>query len=873
MKVALAKDLTLTGGSVKFGDTVLNNSGLTIQNGPSITNTGINMGGKQITNLAPGVNGTDAATVDQVLEAKTEVSSGANTTVTKIKGADGQDVYTVNANSSSVKAGSSAVSVVAGGRDSNRNTEYKVDLAQLTKDDIQKGVDAAENVEKLSDSAVQYDRKPDGTVNKDSITLAGPDGTQIKNVADGVDGKDAVNKGQLDKATTELTNKGLNFAANSGDTYNAKLGETVSIKGAAENTDFSKSDAGKNIYTQVDAQGNIVVGLAKDLVDLTSITVKNGVDGKDGTTVIGQDGISVTGPQGANGEPGKTTTIEGGTIETETIHLAGKDGKDGIDLTADLVDGFVEYDRKPDGTVNKDSVTFAGTPTTSTKNADGTITTTGGTVLNNVASAGDYTDVANAGKAVNAGDLSNAVNNAASDLTDKGLIFAGNSGDNYTAKLGTVVAVKGAEANTDFTKSDAGKNIYTQVDDKGNIVVGLAKDIELLDGSIRFGDVGPIISHTGINAGNTIITNVKAGNADTDAVNVSQLKELKDIVNNYVTNPGTGTGIGSINFAGNSGDTITAGSNSTVTIKGDDKNKDFAKSDAGANIYTQSDKSGNITIALAKNVDLTADGSLDVGTTKVVDGQITGLTNKEFSASDFGQAGRAATEEQLGLVKTDVDKNTSNIQNLTTHINNLDIGKGLVQQADPTAEVTVAKDTGGTVVNIIGTDGNRTITGVAEGVKGHDAVNVSQLNQVLGGQLDSVTNTYAAPIYNVAGSTYNNVGGAIDALDKADQATNTRIDNLSNNIEQAFYNTNNRIDDVEKRANAGIAAAMALESAPYVAGKFTYAAGAAYHGGENAFGVTLRRTADNGRWSVTGGVAKASEGDASFRIGISGVID
>ena len=66
---------------------------------------------------------------------------------------------------------------------------------------------------------------------------------------------------------------------------------------------------------------------------------------------------------------------------------------------------------------------------------------------------------------------------------------------------------------------------------------------------------------------------------------------------------------------------------------------------------------------------------------------------------------------------------------------------------------------------------------------------------------------------------------------------------------------------------------MALESAPYVAGKWTYAAGAAYHGGENAIGVTLRKTADNGRWSLTGGVAAASEGDPSFRIGISGVID
>ena len=92
-------------------------------------------------------------------------------------------------------------------------------------------------------------------------------------------------------------------------------------------------------------------------------------------------------------------------------------------------------------------------------------------------------------------------------------------------------------------------------------------------------------------------------------------------------------------------------------------------------------------------------------------------------------------------------------------------------------------------------------------------------------------------------------------------------------MEQSFRNTNKRIDDVEKRANAGIAAALALESAPFVAGKYTYAAGAAYNGDESAIGVTLRKTADNGRWSLTGGIAAATEGDPSFRIGISGVID
>ncbi|MFH4237976.1 YadA-like family protein, partial [Acinetobacter baumannii] len=102
---------------------------------------------------------------------------------------------------------------------------------------------------------------------------------------------------------------------------------------------------------------------------------------------------------------------------------------------------------------------------------------------------------------------------------------------------------------------------------------------------------------------------------------------------------------------------------------------------------------------------------------------------------------------------------------------------------------------------------------------------------------------------------------------------NTKIDNVSNKLEQAFYATNQRIDDVEKSANAGIAAAMALENAPFVAGKYTYAVGAAYHGGENAVGVTLRKNADNGRWSLTTGASLGSQGSPLVRVGVSTVID
>ena len=208
-----------------------------------------------------------------------------------------------------------------------------------------------------------------------------------------------------------------------------------------------------------------------------------------------------------------------------------------------------------------------------------------------------------------------------------------------------------------------------------------------------------------------------------------------------------------------------------------------------------------------------------------------------------------------------------------------------MQQAGASGEVTVAKNTGGTTVNVAGKDGDRVVTGVANGAvnsTSKDAVNGSQLSatndavvKYLGGgaAYDNITGSFTAPSYTVGDSKHNNVGGAIDALNQADQALNQKIDNVSTKLDDAFRVTNDRIDNVEQKANAGIAAAMALESAPYIPGKYTYAAGAAYHGGENAVGVTLRKTADNGRWSITGGVAAASQGDPSVRIGISGVID
>lgn len=69
LEVQLAKDVDLTKeGSLTVGGTTVNNKGVSVENGPSITQDGIDAGNKRITNVAPGKKGTDAVNVDQLNE-------------------------------------------------------------------------------------------------------------------------------------------------------------------------------------------------------------------------------------------------------------------------------------------------------------------------------------------------------------------------------------------------------------------------------------------------------------------------------------------------------------------------------------------------------------------------------------------------------------------------------------------------------------------------------------------------------------------------------------------------------------------------------------------------------------------------------------
>ena len=183
----------------------------------------------------------------------------------------------------------------------------------------------------------------------------------------------------------------------------------------------------------------------------------------------------------------------------------------------------------------------------------------------------------------------------------------------------------------------------------------------------------------------------------------------------------------------------------------------------------------------------------------------------------------------------------------------------------------------------------RQINGVAAGSVDSDAVNVSQLKAV---QTSVTTLDNNAVKYDTttAGTTnYNsvnlgnsnstgpvtlgNVANGVAPNDAVNvQQLNAGVASANAYTDARVNGLQGNIDGVARKAYAGVASAMALESAPYIAGKTTYAAGMGYYQSQGAVGIALGRTADNGRWSVTGGVS-ASAGGVAVRAGVSGIWD
>ena len=304
LKVRLAKALKGL-ESVTTGDTVMDNSGVTINNGAagnpvSLTKNGLDNGGNKITNVAAGVNGTDAVNVNQL---NTVAGEAAKHTTVKAKDAN-----------VTVTEGTNA----AGGKEYTVGLGNKVTLGSDPSKQV--SIDGTTGIIKAGDK-VTIDGTT-GNIDAGKVKINGKDGTvngltnktwDPNNITSGQAAtedqlKEVDNK--ITNTSTDLTNKGMDFAGNEGE-FHRNLGEKVTIKG--EGTKAASEYSGENIRTFADTNGNVVVKMDKNLKTETIVaTGENGKDGKIG--INGKDGqttnISVTrdGKPGVDGAPGATTT-------------------------------------------------------------------------------------------------------------------------------------------------------------------------------------------------------------------------------------------------------------------------------------------------------------------------------------------------------------------------------------------------------------------------------------------------------------------------------------------------------------------------------------------------------------------------------------
>ncbi len=748
---------------------------LTINGKTYVNKDGLNANGQKITNVANGTANSDAVNFGQLKDAvaagKTILKDGKNTTV------EGEGTvanpYKVNVNDDLVlgKKGADGKdgSIGVNGKDGSSVVIHGKDGISI------KGKDGKDGVTlKAKDGA-------NGT--EGQIGLTGPAGKDGKSThADiGVNAGPASLDPAKNLSATEMTrlyyvdekgdhqvatmDDGMKFAGNTGLAIK-KLNSTMTIRGTGTKADTEYDPS--NIKTMVDADGNMIVGLDKNLkADSVGI---NGKDGRDGATIKGGDGKpGVDGTnitrliiEEKNGKQHDIATLDdgmkyggdtGAVIKkklNEQVNVVGGI-TDESKLTTDdnigvVSDGSNNLKVRLAKDVKLNSVTAGNVvmDTTGfyvkkmTRTPAGTVSLTadglnnGGNKIANIAAGEADTDAVNVSQLKNQG----------SEIVNKGFGIKAEDGNEVKKKLGETVDVVGD-----------GKNISTRVEG-GRVRVGLKDDILLnsvttgrtrmdtngltvQDGSgntavtvdkdgLKIKD-GPSVTRSGIDAGGKKITNVAAGEADTDAVNVSQLKKA----------------------AAGATTKVADGKNTTVTSE---TNADGSKTyhvNLNDDITLGTDPSKQISIK-------GSEGTIKAGQVTVngTAGTVNGLTNKTWDPNNI-TSGQAATEDQLKVVSGQAGKHSSvtagsNIS-VTTGTNANGGTEYKVAVVDtPTFKTvttgnTVMSNSGLTIKNgpsitQTGVDaGGKRITNVAAGKADTDAVNVGQLKQI-GGAINKVDN-------------------------------------------------------------------------------------------------------------------------------------
>ncbi|WP_405200802.1 YadA-like family protein [Actinobacillus pleuropneumoniae] len=588
-------DLTSATFTNAGGDkSVVDGNGLTITptkggNTVSLTTSGLDNGGNKVINVAAGdvnanstdaVNGSQLYAVSEVANKGWNIQTNGNDT-TNVK--PGDTVNFVNGDNIAITNDGTKVTVgLVKNVDLGEDGSIKAGDTFVNKD----GVKVGDNVSLTKDGLTAGDVKISAT------TGINAGDKQITNVASGLGGKklseaegdtltNAANIGDLQTAVSSVTDAsqggGFGLADDKGANVTQNLGKTIAVKGD-----------GKNISTVVKG-GALTVNLNKD-VDL----------GKDGSLTIGN------------------TTINSDQVKVGDVTVSSNGKVSGVadgDISpnsTEAINGSQLYD------ANQNIANYLG----------------GGSKLDDKGNviAPTYTITKVDGNTTTANNVGDAITNLNNEVV-KPLTFEGDTGVASKRKLGSTVTIKGGVQDSSKLSEN---NIGVVSDGKGTLAVKLAKDIKVDSveaktvnantvnaNTVKAGDTtinsdgvtikdGPSVTKSGINAAGNRITNVKAGQADTDAVNVSQLKGAVGHVNQRINkvNKDLRAGIAGANAAAGLPQAYMPGKSMMAVAAGTYKNES-----ALAVGYSRSSDNGKVILKLQGNANTRGDlgGSVGVG--------------------------------------------------------------------------------------------------------------------------------------------------------------------------------------------------------------------------------------------------------------------
>lgn len=816
---------------------------------------------------------------------------------------------TVAAQGTSIKAIDQRVTVNEGDIKS-----IKGDVSNIT-DVVNDHTTSINVLQKADERSVKYDGQ---SGNFDSITLAGgKEGTRISNVKDGIARDDAANMGQLRDGITE--------AKNYTDTQVSNLNTTIGT--ATKNA----------VQYDGDNHTSVTLGGANASAPVSLHNIADGVKANDAVNV-GQ--LSKVESIANNANQGWNVAVNNGT--SSRVHpgdtVVFQDDGNNIALKQD--GQTITVGMKDD--VKFNSVSIVGGPSLSVSGID-----MGGKKITNVGS-GEIK--AGSTDAVNGGDVYKVVQQQTTEATKNAVQYDTNI---FNDRLNSVtleggkagpVSIKNVAVGRDKTDAVNVEQLHNtatifgagaQVNPDGSINAPTYEMNRQADGSVStYHNVGDALKDIdGRTTANTtniknlqdsdalsvkydssaknsvtfggssatspvVLKNVAAGTDDTDGVNV---KQLKDSVSSGVNNGSTNAVLYDTDKNGkrlNSVSLIGSG-NSAVVINNvaDGKvAKDSTQAINGSQLF------GNISNTLGGGA----------GATFTTVNNVTQVT---YKIGD-GKGGQTTVNGVGGAIEN-LDGRTTKIENNVQQV--VDGKAGLVQQQDPHGDITVGKDSGGKSVNFSGKDGDRVLTGIADGKIANgskDAVNGGQLNQVI----QTIDNNNRITVQSVDGNTKwiaradaGSIGSTATATGKnsvavgqgsvADrdnsfsvgskgnerQVTNVadgtaptdavNVRQLNANIAGAQQQSNNYtdqrinqvykdMDGLKKDAYAGTAAAMALGNLPqsWAPGRGIVTAGAANYRGQSAFAAGYSYRTENDRWTVKAAVS----GDV--RSGVGGAV-